>query len=102
MSVERDSFRFGNHWRTVALWTFAMAVAAPVMAARPQLGIVQLTVTTGCDGGGNFYPALDATGCKIAFTSNCDLVAGGNADGNADLFFVNADGAGLTSAPSSI
>jgi len=100
MSVERDSFRFIDHWRTAASWAFAMALAAPVMAARPQLGIVQLTVTTGCDG--NFYPALDATGQKIAFTSFCDLVPGGNADGNSELFFMNADGTGLRQLTASI
>src|SRR4029453_3619068 len=48
------------------------------------------------------YPSLDATGKKIAFTSNCDLVPGGNADGNAELFYMNADGTGLGQLTASV
>jgi Tol biopolymer transport system component len=65
-------------------------------AARPQLTVIQLTSNPNCSGGGNYYPSIDASGQKIAFTSWCDLVPGGNPDGNSELFAMNADGTGLT------
>ena len=99
MSIDSHRFKKGRLGPRAASLVMALALASPALAARPQLGIVQLSVTTGCDG--NFYPALDATGQKIAFTSFCDLVPGGNADGNSELFFVNADGTGLRQLTSS-
>jgi len=45
---------------------------------------------------------VDATGKKVAFTSNCDLVPGGNADGNAELFYMNTDGTGLRQLTTSV
>jgi Tol biopolymer transport system component len=47
--------------------------------------ITQLTNTTG---GGNFNPAINADGTRIAFSSTRDLTPGapGNADGNLEIF----------------
>jgi Tol biopolymer transport system component len=62
-------------------------------------GLVQLTSTTGgrtADGfPGNTHPILDPSASHIVFSSDRDLVPGGNADGNNDLFEINVDGTGL-------
>jgi Tol biopolymer transport system component len=63
------------------------------MAATPQLKISQLT-NSNCPSG-SFYPSLDSTAKKVAFTSFCDLVPGGNTDGNSELYFMNTTGTGL-------
>jgi len=73
-----------------------MLAMSAVPATLPQLTVVQLTSNPNCGGAGNYYPSIDAGGKKIAFTSFCDLVPGGNADGNSDLFVMNSDGTGLT------
>jgi Tol biopolymer transport system component len=62
-------------------------------AANPQLKVAQLT-NTNC-AFGSFYPSVDSTAKKVAFTSFCDLVPGGNADGNSELYFMNTNGTGL-------
>jgi Tol biopolymer transport system component len=65
-------------------------------AGRPQLTITQLTANPNCNGGvGAAYPSIDALGRRIAFTSFCDLVLGGNTDQNSELFVMNVDGSGL-------
>jgi Tol biopolymer transport system component len=62
-------------------------------------GLVQLTHTTGGRTGlgfaGNTHPVFDPGAQHIVFSSDRDLVAGGNADGNNDLFMMNIDGSGM-------
>lgn len=62
-------------------------------------GLTQLTNTTGgrVDFGfqGNTGPCFDPKAQKIVFSSDRDLIPGGNSDGNNDLFVMNADGSGL-------
>jgi Tol biopolymer transport system component len=62
-------------------------------------GLVQLTNTTGGRAGngfaGNTHPIIDPSNHHIVFSSDRDLVPGGNADGNNDLFEINVDGTGL-------
>jgi Tol biopolymer transport system component len=48
-----------------------------------------LTQITNTTVGNNFSPAINATGSRIAFVSNSDLV-GGNADGNSEIFLWDA------------
>lgn len=74
---------------------FTMAACA-MAASLPQITVVQLTSNPNCNGAGNYYPSIDAGGKKIAFSSFCDLVPGGNSDGNSELFVMNSDGTGLT------
>lgn len=62
-------------------------------AAIPQLHVAQLTKTNCAYG--NFYPSVDSAAKKVAFTSFCDLVPGGNSDGNSELYFMNTNGTGL-------
>ncbi len=63
-------------------------------------GLTQLTHTTGGRAQfgfqGNTDPCIDPSGQHITFSSDRDLVPGGNADGNNDLFMMNTDGSGLT------
>jgi Tol biopolymer transport system component len=77
-----------------------LAFAGAVHAApAPQLTFTQLTETTGCTAGGfvgNLYPSLSGVGGKMAFTSSCDLIPGGNPDQNGELFVRNVGGGGLT------
>ena len=73
-----------------------MLAVFAVAASLPQITVVQLTSNPTCNGGGNYYPSIDAYGKRVAFTSYCDLVPGGNADGNSELFVMNSDGTGLT------
>ena len=57
-------------------------------------GLRQLTRTTG--GYGVFDPGgLDSTGTKVIFDSDRDMVPGGNADGNSEIYLMNVDGTGL-------
>jgi len=63
------------------------------LAALPQMVVSQLTNTT-CTSG-SFYPTLDSTGKKVAFSSFCDLVPGGNSDGNSEIYLMNTNGTGL-------
>ena len=80
-----------------AVLALAIMLAVHATAAsRPQLTISQLTSNPNCNGGGEYYPSIDGNGQKIAFTSWCDLVPGGNPDLNSELFVMNADGTGLT------
>lgn len=62
-------------------------------------GLAQLTNTTGgrfvYGFQGNTGPCFDPKAQKIVFSSDRDLVAGGNSDGNNDLFVMNTDGSGL-------
>ena len=60
-------------------------------------GLTQLTHTTGGSPffTGNHYPRFDPLGQQIVFTSDRDLVAGGNADGNHEVFVMNLDGTGV-------
>jgi Tol biopolymer transport system component len=60
-------------------------------------GLTQLTHTTGggADFPGNTYPRFQPLGHQITFTSDRDLVAGGNADGNHEVFVMDADGTGV-------
>lgn len=53
----------------------------------------QLTHTTGS--GGAMEPDLSADGKLIVFASELDLVAGGNPDGNTEIYLIHADGSGL-------
>jgi len=82
--------------RAAGLALFVSMAASATAAARPQLTIVQLTSNPNCNGGGEYYPSIDGGGQRIAFTSWCDLVPGGNTDQNSELFAMNADGTGLT------
>lgn len=95
MTERRHLSTLGDSRCMAASLALAVTLAAPAFAGRPQLNVSQLTVTRGCNSGGSFYPSIDASGKAVAFTSTCDLVAGGNTDGNGDLFFMNADGTGL-------
>jgi Tol biopolymer transport system component len=56
-------------------------------------GLVQLTSTTG--GIGTIHPDIDASGQKIVFVSDRDLVSGGNTDGNFEIFSIQVNGSGL-------
>lgn len=76
-------------------FAFLMLTGNAAAATRPQLTVIQLT-NTSCAGGGQYYPSIDAGGQKIAFSSFCDLVPGGNGDGNSEIFVMNADGTELT------
>jgi Tol biopolymer transport system component len=62
-------------------------------------GLVQLTHTTGgrtvFGAPGSTHPIFDATATHVVFSSDRDLVPGGNADGNNDLFMMNVDGSGV-------
>jgi Tol biopolymer transport system component len=62
-------------------------------------GLAQLTHTTGGRAqfgfAGNTHPIFEPSGHRIVFSSDRDLVAGGNADGNNDLFVMDADGGAL-------
>lgn len=63
-------------------------------------GLAQLTHTTGgrtqYGFAGNTHPVFDPLGQHIVFSSDRDLVAGGNTDGNNDLFMMNVDGSGVS------
>ena len=56
-------------------------------------GLTQLTHSTG--GCGNGEPSLDATGTKVLFSSDRDLVAGSNTDGNYEVFSMNTNGSDI-------
>jgi Tol biopolymer transport system component len=56
-------------------------------------GLVQLTSTTG--GIGAIHPDIDASGQKVVFASDRDLISGGNTDGNFEIFSIQVNGAGL-------
>jgi Tol biopolymer transport system component len=56
-------------------------------------GIKQLTHTTG--GCGNGEPSLDATSSKVIFSSDRDLVLGGNTDGNYEIFSMSTNGSDI-------
>jgi Tol biopolymer transport system component len=62
-------------------------------------GLTQLTNTTGgrfvYGFQGNTAPCFDPRAQKIVFSSDRDLIPGGNSDGNNDLFAMNTDGSGL-------
>jgi TolB protein len=61
-------------------------------------GLTQLTHSTGGipdNFGGCSHPSFSPSGDKILFASDRDLIPGGNADGNQELFVMNADGSGL-------
>jgi dipeptidyl aminopeptidase/acylaminoacyl peptidase len=62
-------------------------------------GLAQLTHTTGgrtnLGFAGNTHPIFDPSSTHIVFSSDRDLVPGGNADGNNDLFMMNVDGSGV-------
>jgi Tol biopolymer transport system component len=61
-------------------------------------GITQLTHSTGGDPanfGGSSHPSFSPFGSQILFASDRDLIPGGNADDNQELFLMNADGSGL-------
>ena len=62
-----------------------------VTVKRDGTGLTKLTASAA---GGSQAPSIRGDGSRIAFTSTSDLT-GGNADGNAELFAVNADGTGL-------
>jgi len=51
-------------------------------------GLTQITTTLGASG--NNEPSINADGTRIAFQSDLDLVAGGNADGNFEIFLFDA------------
>jgi Tol biopolymer transport system component len=57
-------------------------------------GLTQLTSSVG--GLGVVNPQISWNGLKIVFASDRDLVSGGNADGNYEIFTINVDGTGLT------
>jgi Tol biopolymer transport system component len=70
-------------------------LATSVQAAPPpHLEFVQLTDTTNAAVCGNYYPAINALGTRVAFTSFCDLT-GGNPDQNGEVFAMNADGSNI-------
>ena len=52
-------------------------------------GLSQITNTTG---GSNDAPAVTNSGVQMALVSNHDLVAGSNADGNSEIFFLGKKG----------
>jgi Tol biopolymer transport system component len=100
-------FRCFTSPRAITLLACAIAIAAATSMARaatphPQITFIQLSDTSGCIAdGGSFYPSFDRQLKKVAFTSFCDLVAGHNTDGNAELFVMNFDGTGLAQLTSS-
>ena len=97
MNKEQSRFRLTSVLSGALLLLAVCLLPAPVQGAHPQVIFTQLTVTApdACAGFGSYYPTLDATGKKVAFTSYCDFVPGGNTDGNSDLYFMNTDGTGL-------
>ena len=61
-------------------------------------GLTQLTHTSGGDPdnfGGCAHPSYSPSGQKILFSSERDLIPGGNTGGNHALFLMNADGTDL-------
>src|SRR5215472_3433805 len=56
-------------------------------------GLTQLTSSVG--GIGVMEPQISSSGQKIVFASDRDLITGGNADGNFEIFTINVDGTGL-------
>src|SRR5262249_48278509 len=44
---------------------------------------------------GSFYPAISGDGSRVVFLSLADLVPGGNADGNPEVFTIKTDKTGL-------
>jgi len=89
-AMEKSKRRVGN----AALVCGTLLVLAASVAVQPAvagpLAITQLTFTTGCANGSleSGAPALGADG-SVTFQSNCDLTgadAGGNADGNPEVF----------------
>ncbi|PWU05485.1 MAG: hypothetical protein C5B51_14585 [Terriglobia bacterium] len=88
--------RIHNRLVIAAGLILAIPGLSSLAADRPQLTITQLTSNPNCNGGvGAAYPSIDATGHKVAFTSYCDLVLGGNTDQNSELYVMNVDGSGL-------
>jgi len=88
--------------RRPALWAI-LAVAAFAVAAsavQPQMTITQLG-SSACTAG-SYYPSVDGAAKRVAFTSFCDLVPGGNTDGNSELFVMSVSGSGLTQLTSSV
>ena len=90
--------------RRPVLWAVlgaAMAASAVVaFAVQPQITITQLG-SSACTAG-FYYPSVDSMAKKVAFTSFCDLVTGGNTDGNSELFIMSVNGSGLTQLTSSV
>lgn len=87
--------------RQPVLWAALLAAsAAAAFAVQPQMTVFQLGSST-CTAG-YYYPSVDGMAKKVAFTSWCDLVAGGNTDGNSELFVMNVNGSGLTQLTSSV
>jgi len=98
VSVNLNAVQSGRFALAAASAFAIFTLAVPASAAtRPQITFIQLTSNPDCNSGvGAVYPSIDAAGQKIAFTSTCDLVTGGNPDGNGELFVMNTDGTGLT------
>jgi Tol biopolymer transport system component len=68
-------------------------------------GLTQLTHTTGGlpeEFGGCTHPSYDPSGSRILFASDRDLIPGGNADGNQELFGMKDDGSGLTQVTNTV
>ncbi len=76
-----------------AMFLTLVLLATAGAATTPQLRVAQLTKSNCAYG--SFYPSVDSTAKVVAFTSFCDLVPGGNTDGNSELYFMNTDGTGL-------
>jgi Tol biopolymer transport system component len=74
--------------------------AAAAFAVQPRMTVLQLG-SSAC-AGGYYYPTVDAAIKKVAFTSFCDLIHGGNTDGNGELFVMGVNGTGLTQLTSSV
>jgi len=96
--------KFGSRLslRQPTLWAI-LAVAASALAAsavQPQMTITQLS-SSACTAG-SYYPSVDNTAKRVAFTSFCDLVSGENTDGNSELFVMSVNGSGLTQLTSSV
>jgi len=55
-------------------------------------GLAQLTMTAG----DSYAPRISDDGGRVVFTSRAEVIPGGNADGNYEVYVANSDGTGLT------
>lgn len=64
--------------------------------------LVQLTSTTGLFAKGNEKTSLDANGDTVVFTSEGDLVPGGNLDGNTEIYLLEIRRGQITQITSTV
>ena len=80
--------------------TLPLILLGGLLVALPAEAQFTHTQITSSTGGGNFAPSINSDGTRIAFYSDGDLVPGGNADGNSEIFLWTS-GSGITQITSS-